>query len=101
MDHWLHDVFVPHRIQYKKKSLVIATACGTSYSSYNKEVHDVVTINDPLFDTANEIVIYGSNKVAILMYNNDEMSAIKIVSQSLHKAMKNIFHIVWKAYEKR
>jgi len=41
---------------------------------YYKKNHTVLIIEEPVFDLGNEIVVYGNNKIAILMYDKEEMS---------------------------
>ena len=99
---YLSDEFVPWRLKHKTKTKAIISkqSLTQEYSKRNKEEHDSVIIDDPLFDMANEVVIHGKDKVSILMYAPNEMSALVITSQTLHNALKSIFNLVWKSYKK-
>jgi hypothetical protein len=55
------------------------------YVKYHKKNYSHITIAENFFNLSNEIVIYGQNKVAILMYDTQEMSALTIESATLHE----------------
>lgn len=57
--------------------------------------HEYRLVKDPVFELSNEIVMYDGNKVALLMYNADELSGVVIESSSFHKALTNIFYTIW------
>ena len=43
----------------------------------------------------NEINIYGNDKIALMMFSEDEMSGLIIQSKKLHDTLKSIFDLVW------
>jgi hypothetical protein len=51
-----------------------------------------------LFNLGNEIVVFGQNKVAVLMYATDEMSWLIIESQTLHDGLTSLFNLLRDAY---
>jgi len=72
---YLTDEFVPFRLNYKTKTkAIISNKNATSYSIYNQDYHDSVVIDNDLFEMSNEIVMFGTAKVAILMYSSSELS---------------------------
>jgi predicted transcriptional regulator len=95
-DKFLEDEFIDYRLQFPKKTLTILSKGNSKYSDYTRKHHDFRVINDPLFQMGNEMIIYGNNKVAILLYSTAEMSALTIESQTLHDALKNIFTMLRK-----
>ena len=99
---YLVDEFVPRRLKHKTKTKAIISkeSLNQSYAKYNKSKHDSIVIDDPLFDIANEIIIHGKDKISMLMYNPNEMSALVITSQTLHNGLKSMFNLIWKAYKK-
>jgi hypothetical protein len=68
------------RKQYRIHTKAIVAWNHSSYSKYNAKTHEAVIIDDPLFSMANEIVVYGGNKTAILLYSDKELSAVIIES---------------------
>jgi hypothetical protein len=54
-----------------------------------------------LFDLGNEIVVYGDNKVAILMYDTAEMSWLTIESQTLHDGLTSLFTLIRDTHKKK
>jgi sugar-specific transcriptional regulator TrmB len=43
----------------------------------------------------NEINIYGDNKIAFVMYGDEEMSALIIHNKKLHDSLQSIFDLTW------
>lgn len=94
---WLPE-FIQERLQYSTLTRSIMTQQASLYINYMKENHEYVIVDDDIFDMANEIVLYGNNKVALLLYNKEELSAMSISSQSFHDALESIFNLLWKIY---
>lgn len=97
---YLEKDFIPRRLTYPRKTQAILSWRGSSYEHYTHQKHESITIDDPLFELANEIVVYGKDQVAILMYSPSEMAALVIQSQTLHNALKSFFRIIRKLYKK-
>lgn len=102
LEKYLVEEFVPRRLKHKTKTKAIISkeSLNQNYSQYNKSKHDSIIIDDPIFNIANEIVIHGKNKISILMYNPNEMSALIINSQTLHNGLKSMFNLIRKIYKK-
>jgi len=84
---YLVEEFVPWRLKHKTKTKAIISRQSlkqSSYAKYNKSKHDSLIIDDPIFDIANEIIIHGKDRVSLLMYGTNEMSALVVNSQTLH-----------------
>lgn len=100
---YLVEDFAPRRLKYKTKTKAIISQKSlkqSSYAKYNKSKHDSLIVDDPVFDIANEIVIHGKDKVSLLMYGTNEMSALVVSSQTLHNGLKSMFNLIWKIYKK-
>lgn len=97
---YLTKEFVPLRLKYTTPTKAIISRIGSDYADYNEKQHDTIVVNDPIFEMSNEIVVYGSSKVAILMYSPKEMSGIVIDSMSLYNWIKNLFNLIWKNYNR-
>ena len=97
---YLSKEFVPWRLKYKTKTRVIAAKGTSKYAEYNIKTHDSIVVDDPAFDFANEIIVYGNNKIAILMYATNELCGLTIESTTLHNALKSMFNVIWKLSKK-
>ena len=98
---YLIEEFVPWRMKHKTKTRAIISkqSINQEYSKYNKK-HEHIIIDDPIFDIANEIIIHGKDKLSILMYSPNEMSALVITSSTLHNGLKSMFNLIRKLYKK-
>ena len=97
---YLSKEFVPRRLKHKTKTRVIAAKSTSKYSDYNIKTHDSIVIDDPIFDFANEIIVYGNCKVAILMYATNELCGLTIESSTLYNALKSMFNLIRKLAKK-
>ncbi|MDR0860334.1 MAG: hypothetical protein LBO09_05160 [Candidatus Peribacteria bacterium] len=95
---YMTDEFVPRMLQYptKVKVIIPKQSLTHEYARSNKERHESIVIDDTIFDISGEIVIFGQDKVAIVMYNSEELSAVIITSKMLHNGFKNMFNLIWK-----
>lgn len=91
--------FADQRLNSSAKTKSLVAQKVHPYIEYTKNFHEYRTVQDPIFDLANEIVVYGWDRVALLMYNTDELSAIKITSKSFHDALHSIFYTIWNSLE--
>lgn len=99
---YLETEFIKDRKEQKAKTkIIIAKANQTLYAKQNQKLHESLVIDHPRFTLANEIVIYGTNKVAVLMFGKDEMAGITIESKSLHEWLENMFYLIRDAYGDR
>jgi len=74
VEEYIKKKFVAQRKKIKVKTKAILSPDTSPYMEYYKKNHTIIVIKEPLFDLDNEIVIYGENKIAMLMYDKDEMS---------------------------
>ncbi len=95
------DEFPKLRKQYHVHTKAIVAWDNSSYAKYNAKTHEAVIIDDPLFSMANEIIVYWQNKVAILLYSEEEMSAVVIESTTLFQALTSMFSILRKVFNKK
>lgn len=90
----------------KRAELGILAKVLVSWSEKNKKYQSrdqeqfrkTVCIDNPLFNMANEIDIYGPNKIAISLYSGEEMSGIIIHSKKLYDSVSSIFNLLWEQY---
>ncbi len=94
--HFLEHDFLPRRKQIYTKTRAIISVNSSFYADFNRDTHDSVVIKDPIFDLANEIVIYDYDKVAICLFSKEEMSATVIKSKAFHDSMLWIFDLIFK-----
>jgi len=95
---YMTNEFVPRMSQYptKVKAIIPKQSLVHAYARSNQERHDAIVIDDTIFDISGEIVIFGQDKVAIVMYNSEELSAVIITSKMLHNGFKNMFNLIRK-----
>lgn len=83
------------------KVIVSWTAKNKSYKLQDKKQHrQTLVIEDPVFQLASEVDIYGPNKIAIALYSGDELSWIIIHSTKLYQTLLSIFNLLRKQYKK-
>ena len=92
---WLESDFKPYRLESPAISKSLIAEGNHAYLEYTMKYHDFRLVKDPVFELSNEIVMYDRNKVALLMYNADELSGVVIESSSFHQALSNIFYTIW------
>lgn len=97
---WLSEEFIEYRLTCSTKTKSLTTNESHAYIEYTKTNHETRIVQDPVFDMANEIVMYGKNKVALVMYNTDELSAVVIESESFYRGLKSIFYTLWNTLDK-
>ena len=98
-EEWLPE-FIKERLQCSIPTRSIMTKQAGLYTNYVKKYHEYLIVDDDIFDMANEIVIYGNDKVALLPYNKEELSAMSIRSKSFHDSLESIFDLLWKIYSR-
>lgn len=91
---WLQKEFIPRRLSFPKKTRSIVTNNKDAYTNYSAKHHNSITVDSMIFPFANEIVIYGHDKIAIVMYNTQEMTAMIIQSKTLFTTLKAMFEFV-------
>ncbi len=95
------DTFIPWRLKFPRKThSILAGKSDNKYVKYHTQSHKYLEINDPVFVFADEIIIYGRDKVAIIMYNTNELCWLVISSITLHDGLKSMFSLIWKLSKK-
>ena len=99
VEQYINEEFVPRRMKIKTKTKAIMSKNNSEYMQYHKKSHDTIVVDKPLFNLWNEIVVFGKNKIAVLMYATDEMSWLIIESQTLHDGLRSLFTLLRDAYK--
>ena len=73
VEKYIYNEFIPKRQKIHVKTKAIMSKENSEYTKYHKKSYTTVVVDKPLFNLGNEIVVYGENKVAILMYATEEM----------------------------
>jgi len=97
---YLDKEFLPQRIKLGIKARVISHAWAKNkiYKSLDKHaLKETRMIKNDDFILHHEINIYWENRVAIAMFNHEEMSALIIHSKKFHDTMLSIFNFIWKS----
>gem|GEM_PF-6208020 len=50
------------------------------FSGMNKEQKDVRFVNENIFGSRNQVILFGTNKIGVYIYSNHELFAITIES---------------------
>jgi len=101
VEEYITKEFAVQRAKLKIKTKAILSMDTSLYMEYYKKNHTVLIIEEPVFDLGNEIVVYGNNKIAILMYDKEEMSWVIIESHTLYNGLTNIFNLIRDAHQKK
>jgi hypothetical protein len=97
---YLNKEFLPQRIKLGIKAKVISHAGEKNkvYKSMDKiSLKETRIVKDAAFILHHEINIYGENRVAIAMFNHEEMSALIIHSKKFHDTLLSIFNFIRKS----
>lgn len=99
---YLVNEFAPRRMKFKTKSKVIidkkSLRWEDDYAKYNTSFHESIIIDYPNFNLSNEIVIHWKDEVSIMMYGEEDISALIIKSSILHDSLKSIFTLIRETY---
>lgn len=96
---YIEKDFIPWRTGFARKAKAILSGNLSWYENYMVKNHECIIINDPLFNLANEIILYGKDEVAIVMYAPSEMAALVIQSRTLHDGLKGMFNLIRKMHK--
>lgn len=66
----------------------------SGFSSSKRFLTEYRVVDSDMAKFHNEINIYGTNKVSLVMFSENEMSGIIIQSEKLHATLKSIFDLV-------
>lgn len=95
---FLNNEYFPERVKKKIHAHVILTqSSSTLYHPHNDETGLTSIRISPswLNPFANEINIFGEDKVCIFNYSKQEVSWLIIQSKSFYQTMKHIFDFIW------
>lgn len=95
---WLMGPYQKKRASVQRSSKCIITWSDNMYNQYTQDRYEYLMIDDESFTFSNEIVMYNTNKVAVLMYSSQEMWWVLIESKTLHDALVSIFNLLRKAH---
>lgn len=106
LSEYLNLHFLPQRVKLwvHAKVLLCAQDEKGSYPVYNSSKQLLTEYRLLDFDFVkfyNEINIYGSDKIAMMMFSEDEMSGLVIQSKKLHDTLQSLFDLVWFIAEKK
>lgn len=96
----LFEWYVKQRVSLKipAKVIVSNTEINQDYKKMDKKnIKETRVIKADFFSLYGEIDIYAENKIAIFMFNDNEMSGIIIHSKTMHDSLKSIFNFIRKA----
>ena len=99
---YLVNEFAPRRMKFPRRTRsILAKNTENTYINYHTKQHDVLVVDDPIFDFSDEIIIYGQDKIAIVMYNTNEICGLVIRSKTMHNGIKSMFYLIWKLSKKK
>jgi len=101
VEKYIYNEFIPQREKIKTKTKAIMSRNQSQYLDYHKKSYNTLIVDKPLFELWNEIVVYWKNRVAILMYDTQEMSWLTIESQTLHDGLTSLFNLIRDIYKKK
>jgi len=101
VEKYIYEEFIPRRLKVKTQTKAIMSKNDAKYLKYHEKKHNTVIVEKPLFKLGNEIVVFGKNKIAVLMYSTGEMSGLIIESQTLHDALRSVFELIWEVYKSK
>lgn len=108
LDKWLKRyldyVYLPARIKRKISANVlmpIDTKEVQDYAPMNKKdfaskYTELRFVSDPIFQLSNEINLYGEDKIALMMFGEQEMMGLIIKSKLLYTTLVSLFDLTWK-----
>ena len=100
LERYLAQEFIPWRLKFPRKTMsILSGKSDNKYMKYHETSHNTLTINDPIFNFADEIIIYGGDKVSITMYDTNEMCGLVISSKTLHNGLKSMFNLIRKLHK--
>lgn len=106
LEKYLINERVPRRLKFTTKTRAIIDKKSIkhkndSYSDYHESTHETLIIDNPLFNISNEIIIHWKDEVSIMMYGDEDLSAMIVKSQTLHDTLKSLFYLVRDMYNKK
>lgn len=98
---YLKEEFTPKRRECPAKTKVITSDKDRNeFRNYSTETHESIYIEKEFFDIWSELILYWENRIAILMYSDDNLWVVIIESKDVFNTLKSIFNLVWNLYKK-
>jgi hypothetical protein len=101
---YLIESFYPRRLEQKIPARVILSPSEENkrYAALNQTwlTQSIMIDNEVFTLEANEINIYGPNKVMFAMFAWEELSWVIIHSKKMYQSMKSIFELTWLTHQK-
>ena len=99
---YLKEEFAPKRRKCPIKTKVITSDKDRNeFRNYSTETHESIFIEKEFFDIWSEIILYWEDKIAILMYSDNNLWVVVIESKDVFNTIKSIFNLVWNLYKKK
>ena len=94
----LYEYNIPKRVSLwiRAKIILSETPGNLKYSSTsNESLVETKILKWEILTTASEINLYGGDKVAQIMYHENDLVGIVIQNQALHDNFLSIFNFIW------
>lgn len=95
----LNTAFLPKRFENKIHAHVLLCTTPGNADKYAPKKYawytQTKTLEHSLFKLTSEINLYGKDKIAIMLFGPQEMSAVTIQSQQLYDTLRAIFDFMW------
>ncbi|MDR0650650.1 MAG: hypothetical protein LBG59_04545 [Candidatus Peribacteria bacterium] len=100
----LNYEYLPQRIKKKILAKVLVSGqpetnlnyIATNRKDTSSKYTELTYISDALFQLSNEINLYGDDKIALMMFGENEMMGLLIKSKMLYKTLNSLFDLTWK-----
>lgn len=99
---YLKEEFTPERRKCSIKTKAITSDKERNkYWNYSTDTHESIYIEEDFFDIWSEIILYWENKIAILMYSDENLGVVIVENKAVFDTIKSIFNLVWWIYNKK
>ena len=97
-------MYLPTRIKRKIVAKVLMPMDTKKVKDYapmdKKDVSAKYTVlkfvSDPIFQLSNEIILYGEDRIALIMFSENEMMGLMVKSKLLYTTLVSLFDLTWK-----
>lgn len=96
---YFYDTYVPARVKkniFAYKIMQITPSSKAFKKNDKKAFRQTVLLEDFPIGTANEIILYGPNKVGISLLTDKDLMGVIIHSEQLYTTLLTLFQYVWK-----
>lgn len=94
-NNFIKNTFIPQRLLKVPLTKAIVSKKNPNYTNYFKEDLSYVFTENNLFEAANDIIIYDYTKVAICLYEKENLVAFVINSKTFHDCMAWVFDMMY------